>query len=59
MEFHESFFEVVRAAFAATVESRDFADPATLAEINDAHGHEGGDRMLALAGRLLREQLLV
>lgn len=35
VEFHESFFEVVRAAFAATVESRDFADPATLAEIND------------------------
>lgn len=34
VEFHESFFEVVQTAFAATAESRDFEDPSTLAEIN-------------------------
>jgi serpin B len=33
--FHAEFFDAVSAAFDATVESRDFAAPATLADIND------------------------
>jgi len=33
--FHAAFFDAVRAAFDARVESRDFADPATVAAIND------------------------
>ena len=32
--FHQAFMDAVRAAFAARVESSDFADPATLAAIN-------------------------
>jgi serpin B len=35
VEFHAAFFDAVRAAFAAAVESRDFRDPGTLDEIND------------------------
>jgi serpin B len=33
--FHQAFFQAVLAAFDARAESRDFADPATLAAIND------------------------
>ena len=32
--FHQAFFDAVSAAFAARAESRDFTDPATLADIN-------------------------
>ncbi|HUP53473.1 MAG TPA: serpin family protein [Longimicrobiales bacterium] len=32
--FHQSFFDAVSAAFDASAESRDFGDPATLADIN-------------------------
>ena len=32
--FHQAFFDAVAAAFDASTESRDFADPATLAAIN-------------------------
>ena len=32
--FHQAFFDAVSAAFAARAESRDFSDPATLADIN-------------------------
>lgn len=32
--FHDAFFQAVTAAFDATVESRDFGDPATLEAIN-------------------------
>ncbi|MEX2048231.1 MAG: serpin family protein [Gemmatimonadota bacterium] len=33
--FHQAFFQAVQAAFDASAESRDFADPATLTAIND------------------------
>ncbi|HKJ01661.1 MAG TPA: serpin family protein, partial [Longimicrobiales bacterium] len=33
--FHEAFLQAVRDAFAARVESRDFADPATVKAVND------------------------
>jgi serpin B len=33
--FHQAFFDAVAEAFDARAESRDFADPATLAAIND------------------------
>ncbi|HSG08957.1 MAG TPA: serpin family protein [Longimicrobiales bacterium] len=33
--FHEAFLQAVRDAFDARVESRDFADPATLQAVND------------------------
>ena len=33
--FHEAFLQAVQDAFAARVESRDFADPATLKAVND------------------------
>jgi serpin B len=34
VEYHQVFFDVVKAAFDAAVESRDFADPQTLIEVN-------------------------
>ena len=34
LPFHQAFFDAVAAAFDARTESRDFADPATLAAIN-------------------------
>ena len=33
--FHDAFLQAVQASFAAQVESRDFADPATLQAVND------------------------
>lgn len=33
--FHEAFLQAVRTAFDAQIESRDFADPATLKAVND------------------------
>ncbi|MSR19996.1 MAG: serpin family protein [Gemmatimonadetes bacterium] len=41
--FHQAFFDAVAAAFDASSESRDFADPATLAAINAwVEGHTDG-----------------